>query len=203
MDQIKIVKFIAERRKAEKFTQRQLAEKLSISDKTVSKWECGNGLPDVSLMMPLCGELHISVNELLSGEKLSENEYYEKAEENMMELIKEKQETKRKLAVGVVAAVMGISTMVVCIVLADFLSELSTLQRILLVTFGIVNMALGIGIAVWSEMTSGAFQCTKCGEKFVPDVKSYIMGAHTITRRSLKCPHCGVKNYCKRTLTRK
>ena len=67
MDQIKIGRFIAKMRKEKPYTQRQLADMLGISDKTVSKWETGNGLPDVSLMMPLCDLLQISVNELLSG----------------------------------------------------------------------------------------------------------------------------------------
>lgn len=75
MDQIKIGRFIAKMRKEESYTQRQLADILGISDKTVSKWETGNGLPDVSLMMPLCDSLHISVNELLSGERLTDSEY--------------------------------------------------------------------------------------------------------------------------------
>ena len=68
MDQIKTGKFIAERRRAKHLTQRELAEKLLVSDKTVSKWETGKGLPEVSLMMPLCEILGINVNELLSGE---------------------------------------------------------------------------------------------------------------------------------------
>ena len=70
MDQIKIGKFIASMRKARSMTQRQLADELGISDKTVSKWECGNGMPEVALMLPLCDALHINVNELLSGERL-------------------------------------------------------------------------------------------------------------------------------------
>lgn len=203
MDQIKIGKFIAERRKSKKLTQKQLAEKLSISDKTISKWESGNGLPEVSLMMPLCEELEISVNELLSGEKLDEKQYYKKAEENMMELMREKQENKKKIIISIISMFMGLSTLVVCVMLAAYLTGLDTYIKGLLIFFGIVIFVLGCGIAVFLDMDSGAFQCTKCGKKFVPDVKSYMMAPHTITRRSLKCPHCGVKNYCKRTLTRK
>ena len=75
MDQIKIGIFIAEERKAKKYTQRELADKLSISDKTISKWERGNGFPEVSLLLPLCNELEITVNELLSGERLQEMDY--------------------------------------------------------------------------------------------------------------------------------
>ena len=89
MDQIKIGKFIAEERKAKKYTQRELADKLSISDKTISKWERGNGFPEVTLLLPLCNELEITVNELLSGERLQAMDYKKKAEENMVNLVKE------------------------------------------------------------------------------------------------------------------
>ena len=89
MDLIKIGKFIADTRKEKNLTQRQLADALSISDKTVSKWECGKGLPEVSLMLPLCGILEITVNDLLTGERVSQLEYQKKAEENMMDLMKE------------------------------------------------------------------------------------------------------------------
>ena len=89
MDQIKVGKFISTNRKLKHMTQRELADILGISDKTISKWETGNGLPEVSLMLPLCEALDISVNELLSGEKLSIINYQEKAEDNMLSLLKE------------------------------------------------------------------------------------------------------------------
>lgn len=89
MDQIKIGKFIANCRKEKNMTQRQLADILEISDKTISKWECGKGLPEVQFMIPLCDLLGINVNELLSGEKLSADEYQKKAEENMITLVNE------------------------------------------------------------------------------------------------------------------
>ncbi len=97
MDQIKIGAFIAALRKEQGLTQRQLAEELNISDKTVSKWECGKGLPEVSLMLPLCQRLGISVNELLSGERLEQENYEQKAEENMLNLMidSKKKELKR------------------------------------------------------------------------------------------------------------
>ena len=90
MDQIKIGQFIAQKRKAAGYTQRRLADILGISDKTVSKWERGNGMPEVSLMLPLCRALHINVNELLSGEDVTDANYKQKAEENMMHLAQEK-----------------------------------------------------------------------------------------------------------------
>ena len=89
MDQIKIGRFIAATRKGLNMTQRQLADALDISDKTISKWECGKGLPEVSLMLPLCNALQISVNELLTCERISETDYPKKAEDNIMELMDE------------------------------------------------------------------------------------------------------------------
>ena len=94
MDQVKIGKFIANCRKEKNMTQRQLADILEISDKTISKWECGKGLPDVQFMIPLCDLLGINVNELLSGEKISADEYQKRAEENMMTLVKENEYVK-------------------------------------------------------------------------------------------------------------
>ena len=78
MDQVRIGRFIADERKKKGWTQKQLAEKLNISDKTVSKWECGNGFPEVSLLLPLCEALGVTVNDLLSGERVSGEDYQKK-----------------------------------------------------------------------------------------------------------------------------
>ena len=84
MDQIKIGNFISECRKNKKMTQEQLAEKLGVTSKSVSRWENGNTMPDYSLLKDLCNELDINVNELLSGEKIRESDYMIKAEENFI-----------------------------------------------------------------------------------------------------------------------
>ena len=96
MDQRKIGNFIAQRRKAEGLTQMELAEQLSVSNRTVSKWETGNGMPDIGNMQSLCEILKISVNDLLSGEVVSDTSYQKKAEENMLHLIKETKEAGKK-----------------------------------------------------------------------------------------------------------
>lgn len=87
MDLVKIGRFIGERRKLKGYSQVELAQRLNISNKTVSKWERGNGFPDVSLLIPLCEELDITVNELLTGEMISESEYQERAEDNLINVI--------------------------------------------------------------------------------------------------------------------
>ena len=97
MDQKKIGSFIAKMRKQQNLTQRELADILNISDKTVSKWECGKGMPELPLMLPLCKILKISLNELFSAQKLSDTDYKKKAEENLINLVKEAEKMKHNI----------------------------------------------------------------------------------------------------------
>ena len=97
MDQIKIGAFIKELRKAKNMSQKELSDRLNVSDRTISKWERGKGLPDVSLMLPLCEVLEISVNELLCAKHLKEEEKEKKAEENIMVALDENDKKKRCL----------------------------------------------------------------------------------------------------------
>lgn len=112
MNQENIGMFIAARRKELGMTQKTLAEKIEVSDKAISKWERGNGLPDITRLDELCAALQINVNELLSGEKLSESSYSEKAEENIMSLIEENEKNKRnglvQYVIGGVLVVLGL-----------------------------------------------------------------------------------------------
>ncbi len=89
MNQEKIGKFIAECRKNKKLTQAELAEKLGVTDRSISKWENGRGMPELSLFKPLCDELDITINELMSGEKLNKGNYQQKLEENIIDINKE------------------------------------------------------------------------------------------------------------------
>ena len=201
MDQIKIGKFIVDERKTKKYTQRELADKLGISDKTISKWERGNGFPEVSLLLPLCNELNITVNELLSGERLQEVDYKKKAEENMVNLVKEAQESKKKIVMSALVATLVIIAAVPLFVIAGAF-KMQVWTRALIIGIGIVILVLGIAIACILDRDAGAFECPECKERFVPDMKAYVMGPHTITKRKLTCPKCGCTKYCKKVLTR-
>ena len=195
MDQLKIGEFIARTRKEKGFTQRQLADALLISDKTVSKWECGNGMPEVSLMMPLCETLGITVNELLSAKRLSTSDYQKNAEVNLMKLIKEKQEAKFRMIIEVlvlfITLLSGSS-----LVWITGLVDLEKSVRITLIVIAVIIFVAGIGVCTALEMRNAQFKCAKCGERFYPSKAAYIMGMHTITRRHLKCPKCGKRNWC-------
>lgn len=202
MDQEKIGQFIASLRREMALTQRELAEKLCVSDKAISKWECGKGLPEVSLMLPLCEVLGITVNELLSGERLENESYQARAEENMTALLRERTENKRKLLLEFVVILITMLSSVTIILLSGLLA-LGTPLRILLIVIALVVMVGGIAVAAVLEMTSGYFECAKCGAYFLPTKTAYVMGMHTITRRHLRCPHCGKRSWCRRRLARK
>ena len=201
MDQIQIGKFIAEERKRKGYTQRALADILGISDKTISKWERGNGFPDVSLLLPLCNELEITVNELLSGERLQEPDYKKKAEENMVNLVKEAQESKKKIMLSAAVGILVIFAAVPLFVISGAL-EMGTGLRVTLIGIGFLVICVGIAVACILDREAGAFECPECHERFVPDMKSYVMGPHTITKRKLKCPNCGTTKYCKHVMTK-
>lgn len=199
MDQAKIGKFIQEMRKQQGFTQRELADKLLVSDKTVSKWERGGGMPEVSLMLPLCTALKISVNELLSAERLNENNYKEKAEENIMDLIKEKAEQKKKLVLCCLTIALTLLSSMTLFALSAYL-ELKTWLKVLLIAIGCVVLALGIIVSCALELDAGSYECKHCGHKFTPSLKAYIFGPHVGFTRKLRCPACGKKSYCKKRM---
>lgn len=201
MDQIKIGGFIAEERKRKGYTQKILSEKLGISDNTISKWERGNGFPEVSLLIPLCSELDITVNELLSGERVSEEQYRKKAEENMVNLVKEAQENKKKIILSVMVGILTILAAVPLFMVAGMF-DMRTGVRITFIVIGIVVLIIGIAVACIMDREAGAFECPECHERFIPDMKSYIMAAHTLTKRKLICPKCGAHRYCKKVLTK-
>ncbi len=110
MNQDKIGKFIEERRKEKNMTQEQLAEKMGVTDKTISRWENGKTMPDYSLLKDLCNELDISVNEFLSGEKIENGKYINCAEENL--IILTKQIEKRKKILKIIQRILLISVCV-------------------------------------------------------------------------------------------
>ena len=202
MDQIKTGKFIAGVRHERSLTQRQLAEILNISDKTVSKWECGKGFPEVSLIQPLCNALDISINELFAAEKISDSDFKEKAEDNIMKAIeKEIRENKKKIVITLIMVVVTLIASLTIILLTEKL-EMSDTLRGVLIAVGLVVLFGGLFSAALLEMSAGTYECPHCKTRFVPTTKGYMLGMHTITRRHLKCPECGKKGWCKRRLSK-
>ena len=115
--------------------------------------------------------------------------------------MEERQENKLKLILECVVVFITLLAAMPLIIIASEL-DLKTGVRILLIAIAVVVFAGGIFVACVLEMTSGSFECSKCGERFTPTKTAYLMGAHTITRRKLKCPHCGKRNWCRRRLNK-
>lgn len=150
MNQVLTGKFIADERKKKGYTQTDLADKLEISNRTVSKWETGNGFPDVSLLLPLCEELDVTVNELLSGERLGKEDYEKKAEVNMVEIISKNKKVSKEERI--ISAILTIAIFVISIT-GWILGKMFTSDEAL-AAIGISNLvALVCIVAAWIATT--------------------------------------------------
>ena len=202
MDLIKIGSFIKSCRKNKSLTQEDLAEKLNISFKTVSKWECGKGLPDVSIMLELCNLLEISVNELLNGEHIDSKNYMEKADKKLLEIQEEKVRSDKRL-LNAEIYVITLSTLIFLVCTYFFVVLLEKGFNL----YGWILFAIGLLIFIPStifclliEQKVGYYKCPSCGHFFVPKFKHVLWAAHLGRTRKLKCPNCGKKSYCKKVL---
>lgn len=200
MNQTKIGKFISTIRKEKGLTQKEIADKLDISDKTVSKWETGKGLPEVSMMLPLCDILGITVNELLCGERLSDTEYKQEAEKKMIDLMTEKKNSKKRIFIEIVVIIISLLSSLTIIEISAFL-EMQDWLRVILLIIGIIVISGGIVVAIALELDTGTYECSHCHTRFAPAATEFISGPHTLTTRYLKCPECGKKGFCKQRLT--
>ena len=200
MDQIKIGKFISEMRKEQNLTQRQLADSLSISDKTISKWERGKGLPEVSLMMPLCDILGISVNELLSGEKIVMENNERKYDQLLLKMAKELEEKNKTIWRTMwVIMIVSITALLAGIFLTAFLIPEGPWQLVSMLGICIVFM-IPCFYAVKLEVSVGAYKCKNCGNEFVPTYREVMMAMHRGFTRHLVCPVCGKRTWCKKVI---
>ena len=202
MDQIKIGKFIAECRKSKKLTQAELAEKLNITDRAVSKWERGKGLPDSSIMLSLCEELGINVNELLSGEMIDMNNYDKKAEEVLLELAKQEEIKNKKLLFAMYAfMIVSLLFYFTLLLFAGFFMPEGKEQLLVIIISSIIFfIAVFIGLKL--EVEAGYYECKKCHHKFVPTYREVLWAMHMGTTRFLKCPKCDKKSWCKKTMSK-
>ena len=202
MDQIKIGKFIAECRKNNNLTQMQLAEKLNITDRAISKWENGKAMPDSSIMLDLCNELKISVNELLSGEVIEMNNYDEKLEQNLIDMVKQKEETDKKLLrLEIVIGYLASITFFILIFVASFV-EMEKWVRVLLIALGAASFVFGMFNCLKIEQTAGYYECAKCHHKYVPTYSKVLWSMHINRTRYMKCPKCNKKSWQKKVISK-
>jgi transcriptional regulator with XRE-family HTH domain/DNA-directed RNA polymerase subunit RPC12/RpoP len=200
MDQIKIGKFIAECRKNANLTQMQLSEKLGITDKAISKWERGISMPDTSIMLELCDILGISVNELLSGEKIQMENNDKKNEQLLLEMAKELEKKNRTIwtAMWAIMTVSIIGLLGGLVLVALFIPE-GPWMLVAILSLCVVFL-IPCFYALKLEVSVGAYKCKNCGYEIVPTYKQALHAMHRGTTRYLKCPKCNKRTWFKKVL---
>ncbi len=200
MDQIKIGRFIAECRKKQGLTQAQLAEKLSITDRAVSKWETGRALPDSAIMLDLCDILNISVNELLRGEEMNMENNHQQNQQLLLDMAKEI-EKKNKIVWRSMWIIMTVSIVALLggLFIAAFLIPEGVWQVVTIIGLCIIFL-MPCFYALKLEVSVGAYKCKNCGHEIVPTYTQALNAMHMGTTRYLKCPNCGKRTWCKKVL---
>ena len=202
MNQVKIGSFIAERRRARGLTQMQLGEMLGITDRAISKWECGRAMPDSQLMLELCDILGISVTDLLNGEVVTMEKFNEKSEQNLIDLVKQKEEAdKQMLMLEIVIGVLSCVILFSMVFVAAFL-PMKDWVRIVLIVGGFIPFIIGICFALRIEQTAGYYECQACSHRYVPSFKSVFFAMHMGRTRYMKCPKCGKRTWQKKVISK-
>jgi len=203
MDLVKIGKFIAARRKEAGLTQAQLAEKLNLTDRAVSKWETGRAMPDSSVMLKLCEALSITVNDLLCGEALPEKPLSEEARETILALVKAKEESDQKLLFAEVVLVLLAILPVTAAAVAVKAYPVEEWKAALILLASLIPLLTVLPFSLRIEQTAGYYRCKHCGHCHVPSYKSIWMAMHMGRTRYLKCPECRRKSWHKKVLRKK
>ena len=201
MNQEKIGVFIAECRKKKNLTQMQLAEKLNITDRAVSKWENGKSMPDSSIMLDLCEILGISVNDLLCGEVVSMDNYNKELENNLLEMVKQKERSDKRLLrmeifIGLVASAYFFPLLVIVAY-----SSMEEWLRLVIILVAFIPFIVSMLFALKIEQTAGYYECKECHHRYVPTYKAVFLAPHINRTRYMKCPKCNKHSWNKKVLT--
>ncbi len=201
MDPKTVGGFIAAIRKEKGITQKSLAEELYLSEKTVSKWENGRGLPDVSLLLPLCRALEVDLNELVVGHRIAPTAYRQNAEENLVRHLN-KVAPRTKYVITTVAALITILLTLLLILFAGF-TAIPDWQRAFLVVAGLGFLITIISLILIIAGETEIYECRHCGCRFVPSMRAYIFAPHTLRTRHLRCPSCHRRGWHRFSINKK
>jgi len=202
MNQAKIGKFISQCRKNANLTQLQLAEKLNITDKAISKWETGKAMPDASIMLELCDILRITVNDLLSGEVINMENNNKINEQLLLDMAKEL-EKKNKTIWTSMWTIMIVSMIALLsgILIAAFLIPEGVLQLVVILAICVVFL-IPCFYALKLEVSVGAYKCKNCGHEIVPTYSQALNAMHMGFTRYLKCLKCNKRTWCKKIINK-
>lgn len=202
MDQVKIGKFIAKCRKEQNLTQMQLAEKLGITDRAVSKWENGKTMPDSSLMLDLCSILKISVNDLLSGEVVTMDNYNKELENNLIEMARQKEQSdKMLLRIEILTGILCVIPILCSTVLVNVLT-LKEWQAAVILLVSLLPLLIATPFMLKIEQKAGYYECRKCGHRYVPTYVNVFAAMHINRTRYMRCPKCNKTSWHKKVISK-
>ncbi len=205
MDQTRIGKFISEKRRAQDLTQMQLAEKLGITDRAVSKWETGRSLPDASVMLELCDILKVTVNDLLCGEVVSMENNEKRMQNNLIEMIREKEKSDRRLlslewVIGLISLAFMFTLIGIAAGLMNAHPETPAWIPIVMIAGGMLQFIVAMVFALRIEQVAGYYECAECGHRYVPEYRSVVFAPHLGRTRRMKCPKCRKTSWQKKVI---
>ena len=200
MDQIKIGKFIQEKRKEKGITQSELAEKLNITERAISKWENGICMPDVGTIPELCEILNITINDLFSGEVVNMKNNEKRLEENLMEMARQKEEAdKRLLNLEWIIGILACTVLFGGLLVASYV-EMETYLRVIIIVGSVIILLIAMFYALKIEQVAGYYECMNCGHKYVPEYWTVFFAPHMGRSRYMRCPKCNTKCYHKKVI---
>lgn len=203
MDYNKIGQFIESERKVKKLTQAKLAEKIFVSEKTISKWENGKGIPDTNSLPKLCEVFDVSLNELLSGQRISSEEYKNKAEQELLKLQQQNEETNKfVLKLEISFGIISLMSLFIIVFFASYIAEKYNEECLSLIMI-FVAIAITIIASLFClkiEQKVGYYICKKCGHKHVPKYGCVVLAMHMGRTRYMKCSVCKKRSWQKKIL---
>ena len=206
MNQEKIGKFIKSKRKEIRLTQAELAEKLNVTNRSVSKWENGICMPDSSIIPELCDILNITINDLFSGEEVDKKNNEKILESNLLNVFKDKEEFDKAL-LKVESIIVFVSLIFVFFILGFFalLVENGKIDENLSLIFIIPTIIYIVFIGLFAlkiEQVAGYYLCNKCKYKHIPSYINVNLAMHIGRTRFLKCPKCGKYSWNKKIVSK-
>lgn len=203
MDQIKIGRFIKQKRKEKGMTQSKLAEKLGVTDRAISKWENGNCMPDSGIIADLCKILNVTINDLFSGEVVDMKDNEKKLEENLLEITKLKQDREKQLMnLEIFIGILATMVFLICAFVASFVN-IENIYKILLVVLGLILFLVGCIICLRIEQTVGYYECKRCHYRYIPTYSNILYAMHIGRTRYMKCPKCHKYSWNRKVISRK
>lgn len=199
MDYNKIGRFIETERKTKNLTQAKLGEKIFVSEKTISKWENGKGLPDTNSLPKLCEIFGVSLNELLSGERISDEEK-QKNEKLLLDMANELEYKNKTIwrSMWVIMIVCIFALISGCCISAFLIPE--GIWQLVTIIISVIVFLIPCFYALKLEVSVGVYKCKKCGNEIVPTYSQALWAMHSGTTRYLKCPKCNKRTWHKKVL---